>query len=72
MEMSKNGVRRLSEIGSIEVGKKADLVVLDQNIFKVHAYDIHKIQIALTMMDGDIVYEASIGSETVVPNTSTE
>ena len=47
------------EIGSIEVGKKADLVVLDQNIFEVDAYDIHKTQVVLTMMDGDIVYEAT-------------
>jgi len=47
------------QIGSIEVGKKADLVVLDQNIFEVDAYDIHKSQVVLTMMDGDIVYEAN-------------
>jgi len=47
------------EIGSIEVGKKADLVVLDQNIFEVDAYDIHKTEVVLTMMDGDIVYEAT-------------
>jgi len=45
------------EIGSVEVGKKADLVVLDQNIFEVDAYDIHKTEVVLTMMDGDIVYE---------------
>ena len=47
------------EIGSIEVGKKADLVVLDQNIFEVDAYDIHKTQVVWTMMDGDIVYETT-------------
>ncbi len=58
------------EIGSIEVGKKADLVVLDQNIFEVDAYDIHKTQVVLTMMDGDIVYEASFGGETADPPTS--
>jgi predicted amidohydrolase YtcJ len=46
------------EIGSIEVGKKADLIVLDQNIFEVDTYSIHKTDVVLTMMDGDIVYEA--------------
>jgi predicted amidohydrolase YtcJ len=44
------------EIGSIEVGKKADLVVLDQNIFEVDAYSIHKTEVVLTMMDGEVVY----------------
>ncbi|MDX1517575.1 MAG: amidohydrolase [Woeseiaceae bacterium] len=50
-------------IGSIEVGKKADLVVLDRNIFEVDPYTIHKTKVVLTMMDGDIVYERSSADE---------
>ncbi len=46
------------QIGSIEVGKKADIIVLDQNIFEIDAYDIHKTNVLLTMMDGDIVHES--------------
>jgi predicted amidohydrolase YtcJ len=46
------------QIGSIEVGKKADLVVLDQDIFEADPYEIHKTGVVMTMMDGDIVYEA--------------
>ena len=45
------------EIGSIEVGKKADLVVLDQDIFSVDPYSIHKTNVVMTIMDGEVVYE---------------
>jgi predicted amidohydrolase YtcJ len=45
------------QIGSIEVGKKADIVVLDQDIFSVAPYSIHETEVVLTVMDGDIVYE---------------
>jgi predicted amidohydrolase YtcJ len=46
------------EIGTLEVGKKADLVVLDGNLFEIDTYDIHNTQVIMTVMDGDIVYEA--------------
>jgi predicted amidohydrolase YtcJ len=44
-------------IGSIEVGKMADLVVLDQDIFAIDVYAIHKTRVLLTVMDGQIVHE---------------
>ncbi len=47
------------EIGSIEVGKKADLIVLDRNLLEIDAYEIHKTNVLLTMLDGEIVYESS-------------
>jgi predicted amidohydrolase YtcJ len=46
------------EIGSLTVGKKADLVVLDKNLFEVETYQIHKTRVLMTVMDGDVVYEA--------------
>ena len=46
------------EIGSLEVGKKADLVVLDKSLFDVDAYEIHNTQVTMTVMDGVIVYAA--------------
>lgn len=46
------------EIGSIEVDKIADLVVLDQNILDVNSIDIDKIKVVMTFFDGKLVYTA--------------
>ena len=45
------------EIGSLEVGKKADLVVLDRNLFETDPYEIHKTEVVMTLMDGNVVYQ---------------
>lgn len=45
------------EIGSLEVGKKADLVVLERNLFETDAYEIHKTEVLMTLMDGKVVFE---------------
>jgi predicted amidohydrolase YtcJ len=45
------------KIGSLIVGKKADLVVLDKNLFEVDPYSIHQTRVLLTVMDGNIVFE---------------
>lgn len=47
-----------NEIGSLSIGKKADLVVLDKNLFETQAYSIHKIRVMMTIMNGDVVYQA--------------
>lgn len=45
------------EIGSIEVGKLADLVVLEKNLFDVAPHEIHKIKVAMTVMNGQVRHE---------------
>lgn len=44
-------------LGSIEVGKQADLVVLDRNILEVDPYTIHQARVELTMVNGSVVFE---------------
>ena len=38
--------------GSIEVGKAADLIVLERNLFEIPAGEIHKVKVVLTLLDG--------------------
>jgi predicted amidohydrolase YtcJ len=45
------------EIGSIEEGKAADLIVLEHNLFDIPAHEIHDVRVLMTMMDGRIVHE---------------
>ena len=56
-----NGAYQLhleDEIGSIEVGKRADFAVLAQNPFEVDPYDIAGIRVLRTVLDGETVYAA--------------
>ncbi|MDG1858265.1 MAG: amidohydrolase, partial [Emcibacteraceae bacterium] len=50
-------LRMEDEIGSIKIGKKADLTILNNNPLEVDKYEIHKIEVDFTMMDGNVVYE---------------
>jgi predicted amidohydrolase YtcJ len=45
------------EIGSLEAGKKADLVVLDRNLFETDPYEIHQTRVLMTVLDGEVVYQ---------------
>ena len=45
------------QVGSIEVGKKADLILLDQNLFEIDAAAIPTTRVLATMFDGNIVHD---------------
>ena len=49
-----------NNLGSIQAGKLADLVVLDRDYLTVPADQIKEIRPALTMVGGRIVYDASL------------
>ncbi|QEN13808.1 amidohydrolase [Mycolicibacterium sp. ELW1] len=46
------------KVGSIEVGKRADLIMLDANIFEIDPHDIHRATITMTMMNGQVRHQA--------------
>ena len=48
-----------NQTGSIEVGKFADLIVLDQNLFNVSTAQIPDTIVLLTLLGGEVVYEDS-------------
>lgn len=45
--------------GSIDVGKWADFIVLDKNLFKIPVHEIHKAKVLWTFVEGKEVYRAS-------------
>lgn len=44
--------------GSLTPGKLADLVMLDRDIFKLHPAELDRVKVAMTMVDGKVVWEA--------------
>jgi len=58
---TRNGAMTLEkedETGTIEVGKSADFIVIDQNILEVPVEKIHKTKVLMTVLQGHTVYEA--------------
>ncbi len=46
------------EIGSLEVGKRADMIVLSSDPTTAATDDIRKIKVELTVLDGEVVFDA--------------
>lgn len=47
-------------IGSLEKGKRADIIVLDQNLFKITPDEIAEVNVLATMMNGEVVHEEAV------------
>lgn len=47
------------DLGSLEVGKLADLVVLNQDYMTIDATEISSIKPVLTMTGGTVVFESN-------------
>ena len=43
-------------VGSLESGKRADFIVLDQDIFEIEAENIAGVRVLQTWLDGELVY----------------
>lgn len=52
-----NAYGRLAELGTLEAGKLADIIVVDRNLFRIDPHEIKDASVDLTIMDGIMVYE---------------
>jgi len=50
------GVSREEELGTLEEGKLADIVIIDRNLFEVSPESIREAKVDMTIMDGKIIY----------------
>ncbi|MGE7595848.1 amidohydrolase [Peribacillus frigoritolerans] len=55
---SAHGCFREHELGTIEGGKLADLVVLDRNLFDIPESEVLETKVELTINDGKVVYKS--------------
>lgn len=51
------GVSREEELGTLEAGKLADVIIVDRNLFTVSPHEIRDAKVEMTIMDGKIIYE---------------
>ena len=59
-----NGARQMGkekEFGSIELGKKADLILLSQNLFQIKPEQIPATKVLATMAGGRLVHDVAYG-----------
>ena len=52
------GMFEEKRLGSLEPGKRADLVILDRDPYETEPHGLHEIRVAATLVDGKEVYRA--------------
>jgi len=56
-------VMQENENGSIKVGKYADMIVLDRNLFEIPLEDIDGTKVLLTIFEGRVAYSAPMPAQ---------
>ena len=51
-------LHRENQVGSLEVGKAADLIVLDQNLFEIPEDTIKDTNVLLTLIGGEVAWQS--------------
>ncbi len=51
------------ETGTLEVGKLADVVVLNKNLFNIEPKEVLNTEVSMTMVDGEIVYKKAFSEK---------
>jgi predicted amidohydrolase YtcJ len=49
-------MRLEKKTGSIEVGKFADLIVLNANLYETPVENINEVEVLLTLLNGEVIY----------------
>ena len=47
------------EVGSIEIGKLADMIVVDRNLFEIPVQEISECKVLVTLLSGKVVFDAT-------------
>ncbi|MFH6605085.1 amidohydrolase family protein [Maribacter algicola] len=50
-------MRQENKVGTLEVGKEADFIVLSQNLFDIPTNQINQTQVLETYLKGELIYE---------------
>ena len=50
-------MRQENKVGTLEVGKEADFIVLSQNLFDIQPNQINQTQVLKTYLKGELIYE---------------